>query len=160
MDRSTYLAGILSLYQGEVLGEGLASRWIELTADARERYKLGMFLQLEAEAKVRLRPLLARYGLSLVEDERERAAGMASAQRFAALPWKHAMALLADLAVPYAERYQALAEVAPPEDSPLIDFMVTHEQAIIRIARREAAGESVMERELSVMLAHPMTPPP
>ena len=50
MDKNSYLAGIGALYAAEVLGEGLASRW------------------LESESKVKLRPLLARHGLSLVED--------------------------------------------------------------------------------------------
>ena len=33
--------------------------------------------------------------------------------------------------------------------------MVDHEQTIVRIAGREAAGESIMASELVVMLAHP-----
>jgi len=150
------LVGIRELYSGEVLGEGLASRWLELAGDPNQKYKLGLFLQLESEAKVRLRPLLARYGLSLVEDEDERAAGAAAAEQFAAVPWKEAMAQLADLAVPYAQRYRVLLDVAPPEDVPLVLFMVDHEQAVVRIARQEAAGEGIMDRELLVMLAHPI----
>jgi hypothetical protein len=42
----------------------LANRWMELTTDPIQKYKLGLFLQLESEAKVRLRPLLARHGIS------------------------------------------------------------------------------------------------
>ena len=156
MNRDAYLSGIAALYLGEVMGEGLASRWLELAHDPDQKFKLALFLQLESEAKVRLRPLLARYGLSLVEDECERASGAAAAERFAALPWKQAMAQLSNLAVPYVHRYQALLEDAPPEDLPLVLFMVNHEQAIVRIARQEADGESIMDRELAVMLAHPM----
>ena len=32
MDHDTYLAGVAELYTAEVLGEGLASRWLELTS--------------------------------------------------------------------------------------------------------------------------------
>jgi hypothetical protein len=81
MDRQEYLTGIGELYAAEVLGEGLANRWIQLTTDPIQKYKLGLFLQLESEAKVRLRPLLARHGISLVEEEQHRAAGAAAAEQ-------------------------------------------------------------------------------
>jgi hypothetical protein len=32
MEHDAYLAGIAELYAAEVLGEGLASRWLELSA--------------------------------------------------------------------------------------------------------------------------------
>jgi hypothetical protein len=156
MDKNTYLDGIGALYAAEVLGEGLASRWLELTSDPDQKYKLSLFLQLESESKVKLRPLLARHGLSLVEDERQRAAGAAVADRFASAPWKDAMATLADLALPYVHRFQALLDAAPPEDVPFVLFMVDHEQSIVRIAAQEAAGKGSMDRELLVMLSHPI----
>ena len=96
-----------------------------------------------------------RYGLSLVEDESQRATGAEVAVRFAAMTWKEAMATLAELAVPYVHRFQALLDVAPLADQPLVSFMVDHEKAVFRIAAREAVGESVMDRQLVVMLAHP-----
>ncbi len=156
MDKDAYLAGIAELYAAEVLGEGLASRWLGLATDPDQQYKLGLFLQLESEAKVRLRPLLARHALSLVEDESVRAAGLAAAERFAQMPWKEAMAILAELALPYLRRFQALSEVAAPEDMPLVVFMVNHEQSVIDMALQEAAGEGAMDRKLVSMLSHPL----
>jgi xanthine/CO dehydrogenase XdhC/CoxF family maturation factor len=159
MDRNEYLAGVTALYEAEVLGEGLASQWLALATDPDQKYKLSLFLQLESEAKTRLRPLLARYGISLVENQAQRAAGIAAAAEFAAQPWKEAMATLAKLAVPYVDRFKALLEAAPPEDVPLVRFMVDHEQSVVRIAEREAMGQSVMDAELVVMLAHPIARP-
>jgi hypothetical protein len=72
MDHDAYLTGIAELYAAEVLGEGLASRWLELSSEPDQKYKLELFLQLESEAKVRLRPLLARYGLNFVEQQSQR----------------------------------------------------------------------------------------
>jgi hypothetical protein len=155
MDRESYRAGIASLYDAEVLGEGLASRWLELASDPAQNYKLSLFLQLESEAKIRLRPLLARYGLSLLENASQRAAGVSVAEQFAAVPWRQAMATLTELAKPYVQRFQALLDGAPPEDVPSVRFMVDHEQSVVRIAGREAAGDSIMDAELMVMLAHP-----
>jgi hypothetical protein len=155
MDKQEYLIGIGELYAAEVLGEALANRWMELATDPIQRYKLALFLQLESEAKVRLRPLLARHAISLVEEERHRAAGAAAAEQFAAQSWKDAMATLAQLALPYAHRFQSLLEVAPLEDRPLVRFMVDHELSVSRIAERESRGESAFSTELIVKLAHP-----
>lgn len=156
MDKSAYLAGVAELYSEEVFGEGLANRWLELASDRDERYKLDLFLQLESEAKVRLRPLLARCGLSLVEDEGRRTAGAEMAERFASLPWKTAMAELASLCRGFVPRYQALLNEAPPDDAPLVSFMVDHEQSFMRMAEREANGEGCMDRELLVKVAYPI----
>ncbi|HME41185.1 MAG TPA: hypothetical protein VKG63_19675 [Steroidobacteraceae bacterium] len=156
MDHDAYLAGLAELYAAEVLGEGLASRWLELTSVPDQRYKLELFLQLESEAKVRLRPLLARRGLSLVEDDGLRAAGAAVAEKFAAVPWKSAMAELAVLARPYLERFQTLLDAAPAEDVPWVSFMVDHEASVIRMAQREAEGAGSMEHDLLPMLLCPM----
>jgi hypothetical protein len=121
MDKQDYLAGIGELYAAEVLGEALANRWLELATDPIERYKIGLFLQLESEAKVRLR----------------------------------AMAALAPLCLPYANRFQSLLEVAPPEDAPLLRFMIDHELSVSGMAKREAQGESAFSSDLVVKLEHP-----
>ena len=155
MDKQEYMTGIGELYAAEVLGEGLANRWLELATDPIQKYKIGLFLQLESEAKVRLRPLLARHGISLVEEERHRAAGAAAAEQFAAQSWVEAMAALAPLCLPYAHRFQSLLEVATPEDAPLLRFMIDHELSVSRMAEREAQGESAFSSELIVKLAHP-----
>jgi hypothetical protein len=159
MDDDAYLAGIAELYAAEVLGEGLASRWLELSAVPDHKYKLALFLQLESEAKVRLRPLLARRGLNLVEDERQRSAGAAVAAKFASMPWRAAMAELAVLARPYLDRFQALLDAAPFEDVPWISFMVAHEAAVIGFAQREARGDESTERDLLPMLLCPIARP-
>jgi hypothetical protein len=156
MDQDWYRAEIHELYKAEVLGEGLASRWLELSCNPDQKYKLALFLQLESEAKVRLRPLIARHGLDVVEDQALRSAGAAVAEKFASMKWQEAMATFADLARPFLERFQTLLNVALPEDAPLVRFMVVHEGSVIRIARREAGGEDCMDHELITMLAYPL----
>jgi hypothetical protein len=159
MNHDAYLAGIAELYAAEVLGEGLASRWLELSPNPEQQYKLSLFLQLESEAKIRLRPLLSKYGLTLVEDQRQRAAGTAVAEKFASMTWTAAMAELAVLAQPYVDRFRALLDAAPPDDVPLVTFMVNHEAAVIRIARHESVGKETMAHELLPMLLYPMARP-
>ena len=65
------------------------------------------------------------------------------------------MAALSKLCLPYAARFRSLLAFAPPEDVPLIRFMIDHEESFSKIAAREALGEPAMESELVVMLAHP-----
>src|SRR6202051_4339523 len=158
MDHDAYLTGIAEPYAAEVLGEGLASRWLELSSEPDQKYKLGLCLQLESEAKVRLRPLLARYGLNLVEQQSQRSAGATVAEKFASMSWRAALADLAVLAAPFRDRFQALLNVAPPEDVPWVTFMVNHEAAVVRMAQREAEGGS-MEHDLLPMLLYPMARP-
>jgi hypothetical protein len=156
MHQEAYCAAIAELYAAEILGEGLASRWLELCSDPDQKYKLSLFLQLESEAKVRLRPLLARHGIDVAEDSRQRAAGAAAAENFASMSWKEAMATLAELARPYLERFETLLAAASREDLPMVSFMVAHEAAVIRIAEREAIGDGSMDNELLSMLSYPL----
>ena len=79
-----------------------------------------------------------RYGLSLVVDESQRATGAELAVRFAAMTWKEAMATLTELAVPYVHRFQALLDVVPLADQPLVSFMVDQVKAVVSIAERLA----------------------
>jgi hypothetical protein len=157
MDQDEYRAGVLELYLGEVVGEGGASRWLELTTAPEQQYKLALLLQLESEAKARLRPFLWRHHLSLVEEPGHRTAGAELADKFSSMPWKTAMAELAAFARPYLERYQTLLSSAPPEDLPWVRFMVEHERAVVRFAEREAQGDRDSDHELLPLLLFPIT---
>jgi hypothetical protein len=159
MDRDSYLAGVAELYTGEIIGEGLASRWLELTDDPQRQYKLMLLLQFESEAKVRLRPFLARLGLSIAESAEARSAGVGAADTFAQLPWCEGMQQLADLSRPYLERYQALLAAAPPADQPWVSFMAVHEAAVVRFAELEAGqGDGAVHALLPLLSFAP--PPP
>jgi len=155
MDKTEYFKGIWELYAAEIEGEAMAARWLELATDPDQQYKLSLFLQLESEAKVRLRPLLARYGISLIEDPAQRSVGVKEAERFATQPWKEAMAGLSNMCLPFAARFRSLLPFAAPEDVPLILFMIDHEETFSNITAKESAGEPAMNTELVVMLAHP-----
>jgi hypothetical protein len=103
---------------------------------------MALLLQLEGEAKVRLRPFLWRLGQTLVEDESMRAAGSEVAEKLKNLPWREAMLELAQLVKPYLARYQALESAAPAADKPRVHFMVEHELTVLRYAELQAAGDT------------------
>ena len=70
MNRREYLAAVNELmYQGEVLGEAVLGRWLQLESDPVRRYKWATLQQLETETKARLRPFMMRLGLSVVEND-------------------------------------------------------------------------------------------
>src|ERR1700751_4063975 len=107
-----YLEGVTELYQAEIVGEGLFSTWLA-TCPAEHAYGMALLLQLEGEAKVRLRALPWGRGISLVKNQARRAAGIEEAGKLGRMPWREAMLELAELARPYRDRYRALAAVAP-----------------------------------------------
>jgi len=149
-----YLAGITELYQGEIIGEGLFSTLLA-TCPPEHAYGMALLLQLEGEAKVRLRPLLWRLGLSVVEDQAMRAAGIQAADKLKQLPWRQAMLELAELVKPYLARYQALEAAAPDSDKPAVHFMVAHEVSVLRFAELAAAGDKHAVQEVLNQLEHP-----
>jgi hypothetical protein len=86
--------------------------------------------------------LLTRLGLSIVEDEAERARGYVEAARLRVLPWQEFLAtFVRDIAV-YVDRYQALADGAPPEDREALEFMVEHERKFMRCAAAALTGRA------------------
>jgi len=159
MERDAYLAGVAELYTGEIIGEGLASRWLEMTDDPQRQYKLMLFLQFESEAKVRLRPFLVSLGLGIAESAEARAAGIAAAETFANLPWCEGMRQLADLSRPYLARYEALLAAAPASDWPWVSFMAVHEAAVVRFAELEAAQHEGAIHALLPLLSFAPSPP-
>jgi hypothetical protein len=134
-----YLSAIQELYQGEVLGEGLTSRLLSICA-AEQKFIVSLLLQVESEAKIRLRPFLFRLGIPLQEDEKMREAGIAFAMTLRDIPWRSAAASLAELSRPYLARYRLLEAAAPEADREHVAYMVGHEQAIVDYFELEAQG--------------------
>ena len=56
MSNEAFIQGLNELYQGEVLGEVLFNRMLELFPE--HRYEVSIMFQLETETKARLRPTL------------------------------------------------------------------------------------------------------
>ncbi len=156
MDADEYAAGVAKAYQDEVMGEGMTCGFLAWCPDDLKTV-MATLLQLESEAKVRLRPLVHRMGLPLAEDERGRQIGREYAEGWRDIPWGEAALKLAELAKPYLERFKQLEAAAPDGDKPFLSYMVAHEQAIIDYCELEAAGQrqAGLDRLVSV-LEHPL----
>ncbi len=141
MSLDQYRAALSEQYQGEVFGEVLASRMLQQFTSARQQYLLASLLQIETETKARLRPAVARLGISLVETDESRSAAIELFAAMEDLDWIAAMALLAQVLAAPVESYREMAEIAPPEYRDLADSMVVHEWSVHRFAELEASGE-------------------
>ena len=97
--------------------------------DPLQRYKVAVLLQLETEAKARLRPVIMSLGLDPTELEESRRAGHKFAESLAGLEWTEAMARLRDGVKPYVDRYIEVETRAPAEYREAAHAMVVHEQS-------------------------------
>lgn len=156
---SVYRQGISDMYQGELLGEALFSRAAALARSEDQRFKLCVLLQLETETKARLRPLVARLGLSLVEDESFRAEGLRLGDQLGVLPWQEFLQTLGRELELYVSQYQGIADLAPPSDRPIALSMVDHERALLAFVRAELSDPG-SGRSLDAVNALLMNPLP
>jgi hypothetical protein len=137
-----YLKDVMSVYQGEVLGESMFSALLASAETAMQRRQFTAMLQMESEAKARLRPFLQRLGLSTVEDETRRAQGYEVARRYERLSWSEFLTTFDREIREYVDKYQAIADAAPIEDRVPLEFMVEHEKTFLRYVALEAVGRS------------------
>ena len=135
-----YRRGVQTLFDGEVMGERLM---LALHAEARTPHEAQAFaaiLQLETLTKARLRVILLRHGWSLAEDADLTEIPPRLAV-YRATPWRDYAAASATRLSGVVERYRAIAALGPPEDQPVLDAVVEHEQALVDWAAAEGRGE-------------------
>lgn len=150
-------AALDELYQGEVTGEVVFYRLLERFESPDQRYKLASLLQLETEAKARLRPAIMAMRRNPAELDDSRKQGNDFAETFEGMDWKEAMAHLAALNEPFVARYREIARRAPAEYKALAESMAIHEQSIQTFAELESAGEGRRSIDgVVAQLIHPL----
>jgi hypothetical protein len=132
MNQQEYQQCLIDIYQGEVLGEALFSRLLETELNPDMSYAYGCLLQLETETKARIRVLLVRHGLSIVESAQSRADGMTWADALRNCPTEDFLKQFTEEISPYAERYAHFAEHALPDDQSCLRYVATHEHSILQ----------------------------
>ncbi len=142
MSLEKYKAGLSQQYQGEVTGEVAQNALIKKFDTPWQKYLMGTALQLETETKARLRPIVAALGIDIVESEESREMGLALAALVEDLDWQGTMQLLAEALLPYVDKYQEIADAAPPEYRELAESMVKHERLLQQLYEQEANGSS------------------
>lgn len=136
-----YPACTRELYESEIVGESLFLALVEEAKTLRDRYHLGTLLQLESETKARLRPLLYKHAVSLVEDADLSLVELAVAA-YRDSTWQDFMSLNVPVVTDFLRRFEAIAEMGDPEDADVLQSMVHHEASILRWAEMESRGET------------------
>lgn len=142
MNRTEYLAAVNEfMYQGEVLGEAVLGRWLQLEKDPLRRYKWANLQQLETETKARLRPFMMQLGLTVVQND-VRAQVEEYSKGFADKSWSELMQLTAEVTSVYVEKFREIEAAAPEAERAMARMMVVHETALNEFAKRELAGDT------------------
>jgi hypothetical protein len=157
MERAEYLQAVSEhFYQGEVLGEAFFTACVALENDPARSRKWATLLQLESETKARLRPFLARLGLSVAQDDvSARIAELT--QGFATKPWRQHMQEIADITDFFLQKFSAIERAAPEDEREMARSMIVHEAAIHRFAKLELAGDTENSlRDVEMQLKWPL----
>jgi len=160
MNRNEYLSAVNEfMYQGEVFGEAILASYLALEKDAERRYKWATLMQLETETKARLRPFLARLGLSVAQDDvSDKVAGFAKA--YASKSWQQHMKEVGEITDFYIAKFREIDAAAPPEEREVTHSMVVHEAAIGRFAQLELSGQADSSLdEVIAQLKYPLPSP-
>lgn len=135
-------AGLIELYQGEVLGEALFDALLPMAETDDQRMKLAMMVQLETETKARLRPILLKAGIDIAESAVMRAQGQAMAASLRDMSWRQKMgAVHAQLSGSFVPRYHEIACLFDGTNDAAWS-MIAHEEALTEFVRLEADGKT------------------
>ncbi len=142
MTTQDYAACVRELYEGEIVGEAMALALIDVSRDDRDRHAFGTLLQLETETKARLRPFLARHGLTLKETANLTDVELIVGAYKATGSFREFATAIRPVAEKYLARIEEIARSGPAEDHEVLYSMVRHEAAIVKWFVMESEGKS------------------
>lgn len=151
-----YFSGLQQLFDGEVMGERLLLALHAAAKNQRDAAHFAAILQLETQTKARLRPLLLRHGRSLAEDA-DLSIVPERVSHYQARTWRSYTADTALRLTAVTDRYRAIAALGPPEDQPILQAVVDHEQALVDWAAAEGEGRDGLDA-ITRLLVLPIDP--
>ncbi len=145
---STYIRGVYEAWKGEVFGEVFFTELAQQDKQASMEPKWKTLADLERVTRGVLLPLVHRYGLPMRPPEESKTRGEQEAKRFSTMPHEEFMAYLEPYLAEVVAKYQTLRDDAPSEDAIAMQFLVDHEEALLRfvqIERGETGEDSLQE---------------
>ena len=137
---STYIRGVYEAWKGEVFGEVFFTELAQLDKEASMEPKWNTLAELERVTAGVLLPLVRRYGLPMKPPAEERTRGEQEAKRFSTMPHEEFMAYLEPYLEEVVAKYQTLRDDAPSTDATPMQFLVDHEEALLRFVQIERGG--------------------
>lgn len=135
-----YLDTLTRYYEEEIEGEAYFYAIAERLSDPEEKRKMQMVAQVETHAAAAVEPLLAKYDLKPIRREELAASG----RKMAADSPGDFLHFLRKWQVEfpgYIDEFEALEEMAPSEDVPLLKILTDHEHAAIAFIEAELKGQ-------------------
>lgn len=148
MTDAAFKQGMIELYQGEMFGEVLFDQMLSLFDEPELKYKISILLQLETETKALLRPAMMELGLDISECPESRKMGLDMAASMKGKTWSSMMTIIQEAVEPAIPRYQAIADIAPPEYSELTKYMVSHETSMLDFSKLELADNGAKATDI------------
>jgi len=96
MASQEFRESLLEVYYGEQFGEAVFETLLQFAEDDEQRYVMGSLLQLETEARARMRPVLVKLGLSIADNPDSRASGVEAANAIGAMGWLEKFAVMVE----------------------------------------------------------------
>jgi len=159
MTDAAYPGCLAELYRSEVLGEAVFLALWKRAKTEEQKYKFATLLQLETETKARLRPLLAKHGLNLDEEDVS-AAAVSAAADFERGGWPSFVEGTLNIVHYFVGRFEQIETLGPSEDKEALHSMVIHERAIQYFLEAERDGSPKGSlRDVIALLQYPMPNP-
>jgi hypothetical protein len=150
-----YTAGISNAYLGELAAAKLYRALALRSSDPLQREKFDAVADIEDATARTLAPVARRLGIEVLARDIEARAR----ERFALLGEMSFATFIEQASVrwpPFITLFENIANMAPPEDSSVMEVLVAHERALVRFVEIERAAPGSREslEPLKSMLAH------
>jgi dimethylamine/trimethylamine dehydrogenase len=149
-----YLDTLLRYYEEEISGEAYFYGLLEAFGESE---KITLLARMERRAAQTIEPLLEKYNLGPVNEERLKDLGESQVASEQGFSWMQFMAYIVERYPRYLDEFHALEAMAPAADLPLLQELTEHEIAVIEFAKRELAGKSGSLQPLKLYLAQSST---
>jgi hypothetical protein len=153
LSSTAYRDGILSAYQGELIGESVYRELANRSMVGDQKAKLRAIADVERLTGWRLKPIAERLGIEASDAQRLRVIERRVSE-LKSLAWPEFIDKALRDWPPYLARFEALKQLAPAGDVDRIQWLVDHEVALVAFARIEhdAMGSDASLRKLQIFL--------
>jgi hypothetical protein len=151
VDKARYTARIKAAYEGEIYGEAWFAAMASAATTPDKQRKLAAMAQLERQTRMRMAPLLARLGITGIDEEAQRAKGIRLARKHADMSWPAFVAWFIEEIARFVELYDEMERESAQEDAAILTALARHERALLEFARLEADG--LTDRSIEPVLA-------
>jgi dimethylamine/trimethylamine dehydrogenase len=144
----SYEETLVWYFEEEIEGEAYFHALAEYFDEPGAAEKLHVMAEVERCAADTMRPLLKRHNLETRDEDALRAGAVTRIGKDAKRTWPEFVDHVVDYFPIYVPMFEALENMAPPEDHAALERLTDHEHVTIDFAKREQAGDSDSARPM------------